>query len=87
MDDQQGLLSRNATNYDWQRQTIAETFERIKREPQQPWVAIGDFLDDWRFTARADRSALVQEPIASAGIAEDNVEVRRWAAFCAAIVE
>jgi hypothetical protein len=50
-------------------------------------VAIGDFLDDWRFTDLQKRPALVQEPIASGAIAGDDIELRRWAAFCAAMVE
>jgi hypothetical protein len=86
-EEQDRSRATNATSYQWRRQTVAETYERIKQVPQQPWVAIGDFLDDWRFTEQPDRPALVQEPIASAGVAETNVELRRWAAFCAAMVE
>ena len=41
--------------YHWKRQTMAETFQRILQTPTQPWVAIGDFLDDWRFSAHAYR--------------------------------
>jgi hypothetical protein len=64
-------------------QTMAETFDRILAGTT-PWVAIGDFLDDWRRTAKEQRSALVQQPIASPG---DDMELCRWAALCAGIVE
>jgi hypothetical protein len=64
-------------------QTMAETFDRILAGTT-PWVAIGDFLDDWRRTAREQRPALVEQPIASPG---DDMELRRWAALCAGIVE
>ncbi len=46
--------------YRWHRQTIAETFERIcGRNGTTPWVAIGDFLDDWRRSAVEDRNGRV----------------------------
>ncbi|MFI5273869.1 MAG: hypothetical protein ACHQ4H_12620 [Ktedonobacterales bacterium] len=64
-------------------QTMAETFDRI-RGGTTPWVAIGDFLDDWRRLPVADRPALVAQPIADAG---DQRDLQRWAALCAAIVE
>lgn len=70
--------------YHWQRQTIAETFARIQAEPAQPWVAIGDFLDDWRRSAVGDRLELAALGIAPAG---DDPALQRWAAFCAAMVE
>lgn len=70
--------------YGWHRQTIAETMARICQEPAQPWVALGDFLDDWRRSDREDRLELVQEPLAATA---DDLTLRRWAAFCAATVE
>ena len=70
--------------YHWHRQTIKETFERICGKDQStPWVAIGDFLDDWRRSAVEHRRELVTEPIATA----PTPELHRWAAFCAAMVE
>jgi len=68
--------------YWWHRQTIAETFERIC-QGTTPWVAIGDFLDDWRRSAVEHRYELVETPIAPA----PTPELQRWAAFCAATVE
>ena len=79
--------SERSGKYHWRRQTIAETFARIVKEPSFPWVAIGDFLDDWRQSAREDRLELVTMGIADADVIEDNLELRRWAAFCAAMVE
>jgi hypothetical protein len=73
--------------YHWHRQTIAETFARIVIEPAFPWVAIGDFLDDWRQSAREDRLDLVAMDIPDTDVIQDNLELRRWAAFCAAMVE
>lgn len=70
--------------YNWKRQTMIETFERIRQKPEQPWVAIGDFLNDWRRSVREDRLELVQVPIEAAG---SVLELQQWAAFCAATVE
>jgi hypothetical protein len=63
---------------------MAETFARITADPTHPWLALGDFLDDWRFTAPEDRPGLVHDSIGSAG---DDTELRHWAAFCAATAE
>ena len=68
--------------YRWHRQTIAETFERICGGAT-PWVAIGDFLDDWRRSSVEHRYELVEIPIAPAPTAD----LQHWAAFCAAMVE
>ncbi len=70
--------------YNWHRQTIDETFSRIHEDIAHPWVAIGDFLDDWRRSAKEDRLALVAIDIAPANVQGDEL---RWAAFCAAMVE
>lgn len=71
-----------SASYRWHRQTIAETFARICNGTT-PWVAIGDFLDDWRRSSIGDRLELVETPIASA----PTPELLPWAAFCAAMVE
>ena len=73
-----------ASNYQWKRQTMVETFERIRQTPAQPWVALGDFLDDWRRSALEDRLELVSEPLMSTA---SPLELQRWATFCAATVE
>ena len=72
------------SHYLWHRQTIAETLQRIY-DDITPWVAIGDFLDDWRRSAVEDRFELVAEPpmVVYPLIAEQQ----KWIAFCAAMVE
>ena len=72
------------SDYTWQRQTMHETLARIQQDPEYTWVAIGDFLDDWRRSAEDDRLALV-----SMGIPEVEIgsSVFHWAVFCAAMVE
>lgn len=66
--------------YKWH--TISETLEEICNG-QTPWVAIGNFLNDWWFFAVEHRRELIEKPPALA----TTPETRRWAAFCAATVE
>ncbi|HZR00799.1 MAG TPA: hypothetical protein VFC93_18510 [Chloroflexota bacterium] len=62
-------------------QAAAETLDLIRRGGD-PWLAIGQFVDDWHRTPLAKRPTLVA---AAPGPAEgDDV---RWAAFLAAAVE
>ena len=70
--------------YGWQRQTIGETYRRICRAPTFPWLAVGEFLDDWRRSAPQHRLALVADGIEAV---DTDPILRRWAAFCAAMVE
>lgn len=63
--------------------SAAAAFARITGG-ENPHVALGDFLDDWRRTPMAERSALVANPIADAGA---DLSTRRWAALFAAAVE
>ncbi len=58
--------------YRWHRQTIAETFECICGGAT-PWVAIGDFLDDWRRSSVEHRYELVEIPIAPAPFKMRNI--------------
>lgn len=62
--------------------TVAEAFARLQRGVN-PWVAIGDFLDDWYVRAQSDetRRRMVRDEIA---LARSPQEVR-WAAFFAAM--
>ena len=72
------------TVYRWHRQTIAETLQRIYNSTT-PWVAIGDFLDDWRRSAIEDRSELVADsPVTADALTKDQ---QKWLTFCAAMVE
>ena len=63
--------------------TAAAAFARIKRG-DNPHVALGDFLDDWRRTPIPERPSLVTQPIGASGA---GVDARRWAALFAATVE
>jgi hypothetical protein len=62
--------------------TVAQTFEAICNN-QTPWVAIGNFLNDWWYYAVDDRRSLIDELLPSAS----TCAAQRWAAFCAAMVE
>lgn len=75
------MTRRTAAAY--QPGSVASAFERV-RHGENPHVALGDFLDDWRRTPVEARAALVTEPIAAAG---HRLDLRRWAAFFAAAVE
>ena len=68
-------------------QTIQQTYQDIKNG-DDPWVAIGDFSHDWygNYPEVAQRMLLVLEPIAIPTEGA-SVELRQWAAFCAASVE
>lgn len=67
-------------SYRWH--TIAETFEQICAG-QTPWVAIGNFLNDWWQYAVDHRQEMVETPLPPAS----TPEMQHWAAFCAAMVE
>ncbi len=70
-------------SYNWHRYTAAESLRRISDQREEPWVAIGDFLDDWRRSAKEDREALVREPLENVA----TQELQQWATFFAATVE
>jgi hypothetical protein len=63
--------------------SVATAFARVLRG-ENPRLALGDFLDDWRRTPGAQRHDLVAEPIGDPGT---NLEYLRWAAFFAAATE
>lgn len=69
--------------YPWHRYASAESLQRITDQHEEPWVAIGDFLDDWRRSAKEDRAELVHEPLEET----TTLEFQHWAAFFAATVE
>ncbi len=68
--------------YHWHRYSAAEGFQRIK-QGENPWVALGDFLDDWRRSRREDRLSLLEQPLEEATTPEEL----RWAALFAAAAE
>lgn len=67
-----------------QLQTIAQTYQEICRG-EEPWIALGNFMNDWFDYAKDRREQLVAEP-ALLPTTSDN-ETQRWATFCAASVE
>lgn len=62
--------------------TIADAIREID-QGEDPWVAIGCFLNDWWCSREEKRAGLISEPLPSA----TTPEGRQWAAFCAATVE
>lgn len=62
-------------------QTAAESL-RLIVEGVDPWVAVGQFLDDWRRTDPLERPQLAIEPLPEVG-----PQHLRWAALLAAAVE
>lgn len=63
-------------------QSASATVERVVAGASG-WVALGDFVDDWRRADRAGRVAMVDvEPAWP-----ESVDSRRWAALVAATVD
>jgi hypothetical protein len=67
--------------YEYERQTAADTFRLIVRGVD-PWLAFGQFLDDWRGADAAQRAGLIDEPLPDA-----PPEFVRWGALIAAAVD
>ena len=65
-------------------QTMAFTYQEIC-QGVRPWVALGNFMNDWFDYAKDRRAELVAEPILLPDSPSD--ETFRWAVFCAASVE
>ncbi|MBO0794605.1 MAG: hypothetical protein J2P36_27135, partial [Ktedonobacteraceae bacterium] len=64
--------------------TMQMTYRGIV-EGERPWNALGDFMNYW-FGYTADRREdLIKDPIQEP--VEVTLELRRWAAFCAAAAE
>lgn len=66
----------------YQSHTIAETFELICSN-ENPWIAIGNFLNDWWYYASDYRANLIERGLPL----HCDRKTQRWAAFCAAMVE
>ncbi len=62
-------------------QTATDTL-RIIASGQDPWLALGQFVDDWRATDPAQRLPLVRQPLPDV-----SPEYLRWAALLAAAVD
>jgi hypothetical protein len=65
-----------------QSQSARATMERIQHG-DGPWIALGDFLDDWRRADRSERLVMIDEPLEPT----DSDAEHRWAAFIAAAVD
>ncbi len=64
--------------------TMAATFQEIC-QGEEPWIALGNFMNDWFDYAKDRRAELVAAPLT---LPEDaHQQQRRWAAFCAASVD
>jgi hypothetical protein len=66
----------------WKRFSVAHSFQRLQ-QGENPWVAYGDFLDDWYRSRPEDRLMLAQE----APVEARNEDEQHWAALFAATVE
>ncbi|MBE3558665.1 MAG: hypothetical protein IMW89_05485 [Ktedonobacteraceae bacterium] len=67
-----------------QLQTIAVAYAEIC-QGEEPWVALGNFMNDWFDYAKNQRELLVADPVVEPESATPTMH--RWAAFCAASVE
>lgn len=65
-------------------QTMAVTYQEIC-QGETPWVALGNFMNDWFDYAKDKRVQLVSDPVSL--LESLNANTQRWAAFCAASVE
>jgi len=65
-------------------QTMALTYQEIV-QGEEPWVAMGNFMNDWFAYAKDKRTQLVAEPVILTG--EANTDNIYWATFCTASVE
>lgn len=70
--------------YRTQLQTMKLSFEEIC-QGQDPWIPLGNFMNDWYAYHKDQRSELVADPLPTPGIYPP--ELHKWAAFCAASVE
>ncbi len=66
-----------------QLQTMAKAFSQIS-QGEDPWVALGNFMNYWFDYAKEKRQQLITDPLPGE---EPLLEYHRWAAFCAASVE
>ena len=76
------LLQRGNDATGYRLSTASQSFGRIRRG-EDPWIAIGDFLDDWHRAEPDQRARIVMEPIATS---EDDPD-RRWAALITAAID
>jgi len=65
-------------------QTMALTYQAIC-QGERPWVALGNFMNEWLDYAIDQRAQRIAEPLTLPE--EPDTDAHRWAAFCAASVE
>ena len=65
-------------------QTMALSYQEICRG-EEPWITLGNFMNDWFAYAKDRRPELVAEPIVLPR--SPTLDMLRWAAFCTASVE
>ena len=76
------LLQRGPDPTGYRLSTANQSFERI-REGEDPWIAFGDFLDDWRRAESDQIAALIADPIKT----NEADPLRRWAALFVAAID
>lgn len=76
------LLQRGAIRTGYRLSTVSQSFERVRRG-EDPWIALGDFIDDWRRAEPDQRVLLLARPITTA----ENDPQRRWAALFTAAAD
>lgn len=67
-----------------QLQTMGLSYQEIC-QGEMPWIALGNFMNDWFDYAKERRAELVAEPLSPPAQFTDYT--LRWAVFCAASVE
>lgn len=67
-----------------QLQTMALSYQEIC-QGEMPWIALGNFMNDWFDYAKERRAELVAEPLTLP--AQFDMHTLRWATFCAASTE
>ncbi len=65
-------------------QTMARAYQQIC-QGEDPWIALGNFMNDWFAYAKDQREALVADPVSIS--TETPRSRKRWAVFIAASVE
>ncbi len=65
-------------------QSMALTYQVIC-QGEKPWVALGNFMNEWFDYAKDQRAQLIADPLTLPET--PSTDALRWAAFCAASVE
>lgn len=78
------LAERGAVQTGYRLTTIAAAFDAVTRGAD-PWLALGDFLDDWRRAVLDQRHELIRDPLVLPTDADETV--RRWAALYTAAAD